>query len=46
MTITETHPMSAVPSTIARTASGLVLAESPRQHFWFEPSAPVSYTHL
>ncbi|POM15382.1 hypothetical protein CSX04_03670 [Burkholderia cepacia] len=32
--------MSAVPSTLERTASGLALAASPRQHFWFDPPAP------
>ncbi|KWF98149.1 hypothetical protein WL93_02690 [Burkholderia diffusa] len=34
--------MSAVLSSSlpARTASGLVLADTPRQHFWFDPPAP------
>jgi hypothetical protein len=33
--------MSAVPSSTSRTrtASGLGLAEAPRQHFWFDPPA-------
>jgi len=32
--------MSAVLSSPDRTASGLVLADTPRQHFWFDPPVP------